>query len=293
MIKQLLANKQKAIHNRPRIIPYLKSRTVSIAARFTGNALGQAGVARLVSWLQLLQGVGSGCTIASSGEKDVLRILAKRSRGRSATILDVGANQGQFLQEIVRQFGESHYSVHCFEPGTGAFHSLSEAFHSKAHITLNNKAVSSTCGTATLWFDEQGSAGASFCKRDLSHIDRAFCSEESVATTTIDAYCQASGIDFVDLLKIDVEGHELDVLNGANQVFKSRRIGMVLFEFGGCNIDSRRFFRDFWKFFNEVDMRLGRLTPSGYVAPVQHYSEALEQFRTTNFIATRRIDEIY
>lgn len=265
----------------------LKSAVVQLTACVTGNKPGQALIGRLVSWLQLLQGVGSGCSVELSGEKGVLRQLAGRANGRTVMVFDVGANQGQFLRAVRSVFGGAPYSIHSFEPGMGAFRTLSAEFGRFDNVMLNHQAVSDRSGTATLWFDAPGSAGASLVRRDLSHVGREFSSEESVPTVTIDEYCHANRIEYIDLLKIDVEGHELEVLKGASRALESGRIGMVLFEFGGCNVDSRSFLRDFWRLFSSVDMRLGRLTPSGYVVPLSRYSEALEQFRTANYVATR------
>ena len=178
-------------------ISLTKRSAVSCAATLTGNGPGQALIGRCISWLQILQGVGSGGDVASSGEGVVLRKLAQRAHVRAVTIFDVGANQGQFLSEVVHQFGESPYFVHSFEPGTGAFQVLRTTFHRLGNVTLNHKAVSNVSGTATLWFDAEGSAGASLSKRDLSHLGREFSSQESVATITIDEYCQDNSIDLL------------------------------------------------------------------------------------------------
>ncbi len=262
-----------------------KHSAISFAARLTGNGTAQAAINRLINWMQILQGVGSGCDVTSSGEGRILRVLADKAKMQHITVFDIGANQGQFLKEALRHLKNLRYGIHSFEPGTGAYETLHSAFHTQPNVSLNHHAVGKVCGQATLWFDSAGSAGASLSQRDLSHLGREFLNAETVTMTTVDRYCEAKGIEFVDLLKIDVEGHELDVLTGANNLFARGGVGMVLFEFGGCNIDSKVFFRDFWNFFNSVNMRLGRLTPTGYVTPLNQYSEALEQFRTTNFIA--------
>lgn len=262
-----------------------KRGAIGFAARLTGNGPAQATISRIINWMQILQGVGSGCDVTFSGESQILQTLAGKAKTGHVTIFDIGANQGQFLREAVRHLISCQHDIHSFEPGTGAFAILQSAFHRHPNVSLNHNAVGNECGTVTLWFDSEGSAGASLSRRDLSHLGRAFLKSESVTMTTVDSYCQTKGIEFVDLLKIDVEGHELDVLAGAKNLFERRGVGMVLFEFGGCNVDSRVFFRDFWNFFASVDMRLGRVTPSGYVTPLAQYSEALEQFRTTNFIA--------
>jgi hypothetical protein len=68
-------------------------------------------------------------------------------------------------------------------------------------------------------------------------------------------------------------------------MFRDRKIGMLSFEFGGCNIDSRTYFQDFWHFFRENGMKsIFRIAPSGCLVPLKQYKEEYEQFRTTNFL---------
>jgi len=106
-----------------------------------------------------------------------------------------------------------------------------------------------------------------------------------VVVSTIDDYCSENAIKHIHLLKIDIEGHELDALAGARRMFDKKSIDIVTFEFGGCNIDTRTFFQDFWYFFSEINMKIFRITPSGYLHPIESYKEIHEQFRTINFIA--------
>jgi hypothetical protein len=60
---------------------------------------------------------------------------------------------------------------------------------------------------------------------------------------------------------------------------------MVSFEFGGCNVDSRTFLRDFFHFFAARRMQLARVTAFGRLHPIPQYDETLEQFRPTTFVA--------
>ena len=64
-----------------------------------------------------------------------------------------------------------------------------------------------------------------------------------------------------DLIKIDVEGHELDVLDSGRETVS--RVWVVQFEFGGYNIDTRTCFHDLSAFARKlnsgpIDWRLER-----------------------------------
>ena len=82
-----------------------------------------------------------------------------------------------------------------------------------------------------------------------------------------------------------MEGHELDVLDGAKVMFANKAIDMVTFEFGGCNIDTRTFFQDFWYFFSKNDMAIYRILPNQRLYHITSYNESREQFDTTNYVA--------
>ena len=69
---------------------------------------------------------------------------------------------------------------------------------------------------------------------------------------------------------------------------------MVSFEFGGCDIDTRTFFQDFWYFFRERGMgNVHRMTPTGFLAAVNRYDENYEQFRTTNFLVEKTTNQAH
>ncbi|MHC4265896.1 MAG: FkbM family methyltransferase [Planctomycetota bacterium] len=134
-----------------------------------------------------------------------------------------------------------------------------------------------------------GEAGsiASLTQRNVAHIGLEFNTSERVIIDTLDHYCQAHSIDSIDLLKMDVEGHELDVLKGSSRMIEERRIKLVSFEFGPCNVDTRTFFKDYFYFFKERGFTIHRITRTGYLHPLTLYREICEQFRTTNFLAIR------
>jgi FkbM family methyltransferase len=262
----------------------LKRGLKNLAIATTGSRSAQRILGRVAGYAEYLAGIGAGSEVETSGERAVFSLLRQRVSG-SCIVFDVGANLGQFLGATLAAFPDGRCDVHCFEPGVGTFRRLSERHGTAANARLNNVAVGKERGEATLWYDQEGSGIASLTKRDLTHFGVRFDSSETVTTTTLDAYCVEHGIPRIDLLKLDIEGHELDALNGAAELFRRHAIGMVMFEFGGCNIDTRTFFRDFWHFFGDAGMQLYRITPGGYLDLLSRYAESLEQFRTTNFLA--------
>jgi len=259
----------------------------------TGNPIAQ----RCLEWgivrAQYLMGIGSGGEVASSGEKIALSlVVAKHSGGfhgnrRVITpicIFDIGANIGQFSGIAKAVLKGRPYTIHCFEPGRHTFDQLREYIGDDNSFRLNNFALGQNTGNTSLFYDEVGSGLASMTKRNLEHLGIDFNRSESVSVDTVDNYCDQAQINKIDLLKMDVEGHELDVLKGAARLLDDRRIDSILFEFGGCNIDTRTFLRDYYYFFKKYSPnRMFRITPSGYLSPLDSCREIDEQFRTTNF----------
>lgn len=89
----------------------------------------------------------------------------------------------------------------------------------------------------------------------------------------------------LDLVKLDIEGHELHALEGFGTAVDHSRV--IQFEFGGCNKDTRTFFKDFFYFFADHCFDLFRMSPFG-IFHVSSYSEREEFFHITNNIAVNR-----
>ena len=253
--------------------------------KISGNKLSQELLQKRVKAFLFLMGIGSGGNVKYSGEKAIFDVLSNKCKSPYC-IFDVGANKGQFLGLSLRSLDSDNFDIHCFEPSAATFRSLKENSSKDKRIILNNIGLGKAKSKMLLYYDNPGSGIASLTKRRLHHFNIDFSKSEKVQVDTLDNYCQEKSIKRINLLKIDVEGHELDVLAGALNMFNSKLIDIVTFEFGGCNIDTRSFFQDFYYFFQDVNMKISRITPSGYLYPVDSYKELCEQFRTTNFLAT-------
>jgi FkbM family methyltransferase len=133
------------------------------------------------------------------------------------TVLDIGANFGVFTKLFSQLVGPNG-SVIAFEPVPQTFRTLAagvKRFHLR-NVQAINKAVSDQVGGALMEVPQYAKSEGD--NLYAAHIVSAKNSEDtfSVNTVTIDSL-QLSRVDFI---KIDVEGHELEVLRGSRETLE-------------------------------------------------------------------------
>lgn len=257
----------------------------NIAIWLSGNFFAQRLLQKNFEITSYLLGIGAGTNVKEGGELILVKKIIE-SQLNKAVIFDVGANIGDFSNLIINGLtGKLDIELHSFEPSKVTFKKLENNVKPNKNIFLNNLALGNKKGEVELFFDEAGSGLASLTKRKLDCFNIKFNLSEKVIIDTLDNYCKSNNLQNIDLLKIDVEGHELDVLQGGLEMFSNRQIKMVSFEFGGTNIDTRTYYRDLYYFFDNYKMKIYRITPSSFLIPMNEYNEMYEQFRTTNFLA--------
>lgn len=236
---------------------------------------------RIETAARLRLGKGWGTATVNAEATTCLDLLAPADRTHPV-VLDVGANVGAWTAALLQLAPAA--SVIAFEPSASAFATVAERFASDPRVTLVNAAVGREAGRRQLWSDQPGSGMASLSQRQLDHLGIEFVHTEDVDVVTIDEWCAAHRVQ-PQIVKLDIEGHELEALEGARQTLLG--VQVVQFEFGGCNIDTRTYFRDFYVLFEHAGFDLFRLSPRGLMS-LPHYSEQDEAFQTTNFYAVRR-----
>jgi len=233
--------------------------------------------------IQRQLGKGSGAWSTKKEAQAISRFVKKKSL-REITAIDAGANLGDWSHELLSNFPKAQ--IFAFEPSKDAYEKLGRRFANIESIHCQNIALGKENRTTKLYSDKSGSGLGSLTKRRVEHFDIDFNYEEVIEVQTLDTWLSKLGFDLTpNILKMDVEGHEFDILLGAGETIKKLQI--IQFEFGGSNIDTRTYFQDFWYFFQENNFDLFRITP-GEPILVKKYSEKDECFRATNYLAVRK-----
>lgn len=205
--------------------------------------------------------------------------------GRSPRLaVDIGGNVGDYSAELLRVFPD--LDLHVFEPATTNVARLKKRFAQHEKVSLQQAALSDAAGRMTLFADRDGSGMASLAQRQLGNFDIKFDPMEEVEVRRFDTYWKLALSERpIDIVKIDVEGYELMVLRGFGDAI--RHVRVLQFEFGGTNIDTKVFFRELWRFFEDAGFDLYRITPIGAMR-IERYQERDETFIIANFIAVNR-----
>ena len=215
----------------------------------------------------------------TNGEIRVMRKFLPRG----SVVFDVGAHTGEWTRHALSV--NSGLNVHCFEPSRENFASLCRNVTSPT-VTLNPFGLSSERGERPLFVYRSAPGLHSLYQRRGLEDGWGLATPaetETVKLDTLEHYCEARRIGKIDFLKVDVEGHELEVFRGGRSLFEDDRIGLIQFEYGGCNIDSKVLLKDIFEFFAGMHYRFYKILPER-LKFFERYDQRLENFKYQNWL---------
>ncbi|MDP1827573.1 MAG: FkbM family methyltransferase [Polaromonas sp.] len=191
--------------------------------------------------------------------------------------LDVGANKGSYLYSMARWAGAS--PVVAFEPQSRLATYLTGACQRSGlrNVTVENLALSNQQGELDLFVPgDSHSPGASL---EASIADKTDCHKETVQVTTLDAYAADKLHAPVRVIKIDVEGHELSVLQGALALIR-RDKPLLVIECEGRHLPAGKTVPDFIALVESLGYSATLAMPGLRELPAAEFRDELHQKQT-------------
>ena len=199
-------------------------------------------------------------------------------------IFDVGANIGQWTK-IALSINKD-LNIHCFEPSKFTFKKLI-ANYFPPNVIANNFGLSSTKGEKPLYIFNNSSGLNSLYKRCGLGENQKQEKVKIVQLDTLEHYCIERNIKKIDYLKIDAEGHELEIIKGGKNLFRNGQVKMVQFEYGGTNIDARVLLKDFFEFFEGMGYNFYKIFPN-HIEFIKKYHVRFENFNYQNWVIIKK-----
>ena len=201
---------------------------------------------------------------------------------RAPLVLDVGLNVGAFTREVLRR--RPHGRVVGFEPARSMQQECATSLRAESRVELLPVAVSNE--RAVMEFHDSAN-GSSSLLGGRETVSQTYL----VETVTLDHFADERAYSKIDLVKIDVEGYDLHVLEGARGLLARQAIEMFSFEYNEPWIASRRFLKDAWEYLADKPYVLFRLF-NGFLAPFRytHHAERHDLGRIYVGVSRRRLE---
>lgn len=225
----------------------------------------------------------NNCRPDKNGEYHLMARVKNRLRAKDAIVVDVGAYIGDWTLAFGKGMS-APLSIYSFEPCSETFQMLRrklEGFKDGPSVTAVNSAVSDRNGSAELQMSKLKPFLNSLVPRPGLHQ-----SVEQVSVVRGDTFCEKNGVDNLDFLKIDTEGHDMDALRGFDSMIADGRIGFIQFEYNCMWLDARGFLADVFDLLLPKGYVMGKIFPRG-VQFFDTYSREIETFQYANYVAMR------
>ena len=131
---------------------------------------------------------------------------------KNNTVIDIGANIGWISLILAESVGSSG-KVYSFEPSSKIFNYLKQISEKRKQIFPYQMAMSNENGEVSFTNEKYS---------DLSHISsNTTKNSETVECKTLDRFVSDKNITSIDLIKVDVEGHDCQVIEGGLKTLES------------------------------------------------------------------------
>lgn len=160
--------------------------------------------------------------------------------------MDVGGQIG-YLSIVMATSADRKTRVLSFEPESDNIQRFktNTSLNGLTNVNLVEQAVSDRIGSIRLYLSSDSNAGTHSTIKENTNVSDRYV---DIPCTTIDAEVEQRGLQRVDLIKVDVEGGEIDVIKGAINTLKNYQ-PVVITELGDALQKARGLSTDEFKLF--------------------------------------------
>lgn len=147
------------------------------------------------------------------------------------TIFDIGANYGDTVENYLALYPES--IIHAFEPSPEVFGSLTTRYLSNKNVNCYSFAIAEENKKSTFYTNSNPDTNSLLKPQKIglnSDKQTANIGVIEVESISIDLFCISKNINEIDILKMDIQGGELQALKGAKNLLQNKRIKLIYAE---------------------------------------------------------------
>lgn len=203
------------------------------------------------------------------------------ARAGPVTLLDVGANLGNWTVTALKEWGRPEgIRVHGFEPSSKIRILLEKRLEGYGEASVHRFALSDRNGAAIFFTADRITGTGSLAPISGTQI-------EEVEMMTLDTFVEREGIGHVTMVKIDVEGFDSFVIEGASALMDAGRIDLIQFEYNSRWLPNHR---SLWHVFNQIlipNYRFGKIV-QGSIHGFAEWHLEMDRFFENNYVLIRK-----
>jgi FkbM family methyltransferase len=225
--------------------------------RLFWNPLGRKLVSRIIKLERIFDTVIRGYSLMgiTNGEGWLPSLLEQEP-----VIFDVGFHSGESSAEFLQARPKAQ--IYAFDPSRYAKVAHEQRFGRDTRVQFHNLALSNTQGVVT-FFDYDNMCN-SLAARKEAHSSPPQTYE--VLATTLDTVCADNKITTINFLKIDAEGYDLNVIEGARALLLRQDIDIIMFEFASGWAATKRYLWEADELFKSVPYSMFHMF-NGFLCP--------------------------
>jgi len=259
----------------------IKSLVLNSVARVFSHSYYSTQIARRV-----VQMYDNDCNadMKKNGEFFLLQLVTKlRPQG---TFFDIGANNGDWSGEVLDLGFKGQ--IFAVDPLPKNIQILKKRFAGHDSIHTLQFAMSDSVREASFFSNVDDSQSGTDSLYNMNQIGYSpNLQEVKVQCTTLSRLTQEQNVGKIDFLKVDVEGHELFVLKGAQSLLAEGKIDFIQIEFGHAARAAGVYLHDIVKFMADFPYEIFVIKPQGFM-PLNFTPFTENRYSYINFLLVRK-----